>query len=239
MLFDDSREIIVGNLLAYAERGCVPYGAKFSHTDEFNNFIKPDRLELEYMYTMAGKNCVTAFYDDNVDTDFSGLNKRVHNGSLLYVIANKLGKKSKQFIKNVGIKNVKMLAKIMYGTTYNPIIREMGKDTMGLCLYNTNDCLVLYSVNASPIKTLHNFYHEMAHAMANKLNLHKQDENALNILQDRLVKAPENKKAMFARMGQTSFFFVVFFLNLFRFCVYALEKRNNKIIEYVWLISSI
>lgn len=198
MLFDDSREKIVENLLAYAEKGCVPYRAKFSHVDEFNRFVAPDRKELEHIYTMVGKNCVTAFYDDNVDTNFSGLNKRVHNGNLLYVIANKLGKKSKQFIKNVGIKDVKWLAKVMYGTTYHPMIRDMGKDTMGLCLSNANDCLVLYSSNASPIKTLHNFYHEVGHAMANKLNLNQNDESALNILKDKLEKAPENKKAMFA-----------------------------------------
>ena len=88
MLFDDSREKILDNLVAYAEKGCVPYGVKFSHVDEFNRFIAPDRQELEHIYAMVGKNCVTAFYDDNVDKDFSGLNKRVHNGSLLYVIAN-------------------------------------------------------------------------------------------------------------------------------------------------------
>ena len=48
-----------------------------------------------------------------------------------------------------------------------------------------------------------------------------------------------NKKSDVCLNGADIVFFVVFFLNLFRFCVYALEKRNNKIIEYVWLISSI
>ena len=178
MIFDDSQEIILDNLMAYAKKGCVPYGAKFSHVEEFNNFIKPDRMELEHIYTMAGKNCVTAFYDDNVDTRWSGLNRRVHNKNVFRVIVNKLGEESKQFVKNIGIKDVNMLARLMYRTTYNPMIRDMGKDTMGLCLHNTNDCLVLYSTNVSPIKTLHNFYHEVAHAMANKLNLHKQDEGS-------------------------------------------------------------
>lgn len=199
MIFDDSQEIILDNLMAYAKKGCVPYGAKFSHVEEFNNFIKPDRMELEHIYTMAGKNCVTAFYDDNVDTRWSGLNRRVHNKDVFRVIANKLGEKSKQFVKNIRIKDVNMLAGLMYRTTYNPMIRDMGKDTMGLCLHNTNDCLVLYSTNVSPIKTLHNFYHEVAHAMANKLNLHKQDEGSLKLLKDSLIKAPENKKAVFAQ----------------------------------------
>ena len=199
VLFDDSREKIVANLMVYAEKGCVPYGAKFNHTDEFNRFIAPDKQELEHIYAMVGKNCVAAFYDDNVDTNFSGLNRRVHNGTLLHVIANKLGRKSKQFIKNVGVKDIKLLPKLMYGTTYKPIIRDMGKDTMGLCLYNTNDCLVLYSSTISPIKTVQNFYHEMGHAMANKLNFNRRDENALNLLEQKLKNAPENKKDMFAK----------------------------------------
>jgi len=194
MLFDDSREEILQNIYKYAQNGCKPYCTKFDYIPEFENFIAPDRKELEHLHSISGKNCITAFYDDNVDIKRSGLNRRVHNGTLLQLINQKLGNKSKQFIKDVGLKNISALSGILYGTTYTPMIRDMGKDTTGLCLHGNNNYLLLYTSGFSPLHTLMSFYHEMGHTLFDKLKLNQQNNETIKLLRKRAANASPNKK---------------------------------------------
>ncbi len=196
MLFDDSTEKIWENLSKYVKNGGTPYCAKFDYFSEFESLIDVDRKNLEYSFSMVGKNCVTAFYDDNVDAKCSGLNLRVHNGNLLKLIGQKMGKKANKFVHNVGLKDIKLLPQLLYGTTYTPLIRDFGGDLTGLCLCGNNDCLLLYTSSFSSLNAVQNFYHEVGHAVSFKLNLDKHNNEVLKLLEKRANSAsPENKPA--------------------------------------------
>lgn len=127
MIFDVSRETVLGNLEQYIRSGCYPFCVKPAYFRELEDFWEPDRRELERSMAQKGMSCVALCYNNNVDAGRSGLNRRVHNGELLRRITMRYGQNSTAFMKDVGLDKGNSLTAVMYGTTYNPAIRDMGK----------------------------------------------------------------------------------------------------------------
>ena len=189
MIFDDSRETFVSNLEQYIRGGCYPFCVKPAYFRELEDFLEPDRRELERSMAQKGMTCVALCYNNNVDAGRSGLNRRVHNGELLRRITMRYGQNSAAFMKDVGMDKGNSLAAVMYGTTYNPVIRDMGKNALGYCMRSEKNVLVLYAAGLSPMLSLHSFYHETAHALQHKLKLGEREYKVVAMLEKRVRNA--------------------------------------------------
>ena len=181
MFWNETREDILNNIANYIYHGAYPFCAEPSFVHELEDFVEPDRCELEKLMHKSGINCMAYLYNHNVDAYNSGLTKRVHNGNLVRDIGVRMGSYAAKFIQNVGLKNSPDIASLLYGTTYNPAILDMGKNAAGYCMYGEKDVLVLYSAGASAFNSVHNFYHEMSHALQKKLKLDVADNKLLNV----------------------------------------------------------
>lgn len=189
MIFDDSRETVLSNLEQYIRGGCYPFCVKPAYFRELEDFWEPDRRELERSMAQKGMSCVALCYNNNVDAGRSGLNRRVHNGELLRRITMRYGQNSTAFMKDVGLDKGNSLTAVMYGTTYNPAIRDMGKNAAGYCMWGEKNVLVLYAAALSPMSSLHNFYHETAHALQRKLKLGEREDKVVAMLEKRVRNA--------------------------------------------------
>ena len=103
MFWNETREDILNNITNYIRHGAYPFCAEPAFLREMEDFVEPDRCELEKLMHKSGINCVAYLYNHGVDAQKSGLNKRVHNGALISKIASRLGTYAPQFMKNVGL----------------------------------------------------------------------------------------------------------------------------------------
>ncbi len=181
MFWNETREDILNNITNYIRHGAYPFCAEPAFLREMEDFVEPDRCELEKLMHKSGINCVAYLYNHGVDARKSGLNRRVHNGALISKIASRLGTYAPQFMKNVGLDKSDSPAAWLRGTTYTPEILNMGKFASGYCLYRDNDVLMLYSAGVSEALSVQNFYHEMSHVLQHKLKFDEFDQKFLNV----------------------------------------------------------
>lgn len=201
MFWNETRSDILNNIANYICNGAYPFCAEPSFVSELEEFVEPDRRELEKLMHKSGINCMAYLYNRNVNAKISGLNRRVHNGNLVRAIEERMGSYAAWFVQNVGLKKSPDIASLLYGTTYNPAILDMGKNAAGYCMYGEKNVLVLYSAGVSAFHSVHNFYHEMSHALQKKLKLDVADNKLLNVwaarVQNSRGKAQQSAKRIY------------------------------------------
>ena len=104
MFWNETRSDILNNIANYICNGAYPFCAEPSFVSELEEFVEPDRRELEKLMHKSGINCMAYLYNRNVNAKISGLNRRVHNGNLVRAIGERMGSYAAWFVQNVGLK---------------------------------------------------------------------------------------------------------------------------------------